>query len=134
MRVYQWEYYARQGWLPKMLLLWLFLTVTLWGLVIATAQAEGDTPLVSHDKLQPLISSDSPAYRTPRAGEGFRTELFGREITVQPSDRRSVTAVDFGVQANLPGADNRGIIPFGALYLWRHPDDQSLDRKSTRLN
>ena len=128
MKLYQLEYYLRQRWLPKLLLLSLLLPGTLGGLGIAAAQAEGDTPSVPQDKLQPLISSDSPSYRTPRAGEGFRTELFGREITVQPSDRRSVTAIDFGVQANLPGADNRGIIPFGALYLWRHPDDQSLLR------
>ena len=86
MRLYQWEYNFRQGWLPKLLLLCLLLTGTLEGLGIPAAQAECDTPSVPQDKLQPLISSDSPGYRTPRTGEGFRTELFGREIKVQPEN------------------------------------------------
>lgn len=86
MRLYQWEYNFRQDWLPKLLLLCLLLTGTLEGLGIAAAQAECDTPSVPQDKLQPLISSDSPGYRTPRTGEGFRTELFGREIKVQPEN------------------------------------------------
>jgi len=120
--------YLGQTWFLRLLFLCLLLTVFFWGHGIAAAQTADDTPAVHQDELQPLLSSDSPAYRTPRAGEGFRTELFGQEITVQPEDRRSVTAIDFGVQFNLPGADNRGIIPFGALYLWRHPDDHSLFR------
>ena len=36
---------------------------------------------------------------TPIAGEEFRTTLFGEEIYVPPRDRRSVTAVSFGIQA-----------------------------------
>jgi len=54
MKLYQLEYYLRQRWLPKLLLLSLLLTGTLGGLGIAAAQAEGDTPPVPQNKLQPL--------------------------------------------------------------------------------
>lgn len=76
----------------------------------------------------PLLHPEGTPYHTPRAGEGFRTELFGREITVQPSDRRSATALDLGAAFYKPLPQGEQIIPFGALYLWRHPDDQRLLR------
>jgi hypothetical protein len=104
------------------------MTGAICGLGIDSSRAEDNTPPVPQDQLQPLLSPDSPAYRTPRAGEGFRTELFGREIKVQPDNGRSVNAFDIGAQINIPGADNRAVIPFGAIYLWRHPDDKSLFR------
>ncbi|MGO9380084.1 MAG: hypothetical protein ACLP29_16250 [Dissulfurispiraceae bacterium] len=125
---FPWQCYLRQTRLLRILFLYLVLAGAFSGSGMAVAWADDDTPTAPQDKLQPLLSPDNPAYRTPRAGEGFKTELFGQEITVQPENSRSVTAADFGVQANIPGADNRGIIPFGAVYLWRHPDDQSLFR------
>jgi hypothetical protein len=101
------------------------LVAALFGPGIAASWAD---EALSQSKLHPLLSPDSPAYRTPRAGEGFTAELFGRQITVQPEDRRSVTAADLGVQINLPASHGRAVVPFGALYLWRHPNDQSLFR------
>jgi hypothetical protein len=120
------KYHLRQTRL-LLLFMYLFLTVALWGLGIAAAWADVAPP-APQDDLQPLFSPDNPGYRTPRAGEGFKTDLFGREIEVQPGNRRSVTAADLGVQVNLPSADSRAVVPFGALYLWRHEDDQSLFR------
>lgn len=87
-----------------------------------------DVPAASQNQQLPVLHRDSPDYHTPRAGEGFRTELFGQEIRVQPSDLRSVTALDVGSAVNIPGADNKVLMPFGDLYVWRHPDDQSLFR------
>jgi hypothetical protein len=71
---------------------------------------------------------DSPDYRTPRAGEGFQTEIFGRQITVHPNDRRSTSSIDIGMQLNVRGADNKGGRSFRGLYFWRHPDDNELFR------
>jgi hypothetical protein len=47
---------------------------------------------------------------------------------VKPGNSRSITAAELGVQINLPGADSRAVVPFGAVYLWRRPDDQSIFR------
>lgn len=128
MELYPWQHCLRQNRLRLLLFLCIVTTGALLGSIIAAAWADDDTPFAPQDKLQPLLSPDSPAYRTPRAGEGLRTDLFGREIAVNPENRRSVTAADLGVQVNLPGPDSRAVFPFGALYLWRHPDDQSLFR------
>jgi hypothetical protein len=93
-----------------------------------------DVPAAGSQKeQQPMLRQDGLNYRTPHAGEGFRTKLFGREITVQPLTGRSVTALDLGVAVNVPGADNKAILPFGDLYLWRHPKDQSLFRADIAL-
>ncbi len=72
----------------------------------------------------PLLDSTGVPYRTPRAGEGFQAEVFGREITVQPRDRRSVSGWILGLEINEPTPEKAGILPFGALYFWRHPDDE----------
>src|SRR5262249_36186217 len=37
------------------------------------------------------LDLSAPDYRTPRAGEGFRTRIFGRDVAVLPSDRRSTS-------------------------------------------
>ena len=122
-----WQYYLRKTLLLKLLFLCSVLTGAFLWPGLDTARA-ADAPSPPQGNLQPLLSPDDPAYRTPRAGEGFTTELFGKKISVQPGNRRSTTALEVGAQVNLPGADSRGVIPFGALYLWRHPDDQSLLR------
>ncbi|MDA8164252.1 MAG: hypothetical protein M0017_04375 [Desulfobacteraceae bacterium] len=67
-------------------------------------------------------------YHTPLAGEGFRGVAFGREVVVAPEDRRSVNAWTVGAQVNLDEPDERLVIPFGSVYLWRHPDDHTLFR------
>lgn len=67
-------------------------------------------------------------YRTPRAGEGFRTHIFGRDVEVPPRDRRSVSAVDVGAAAWYRWPEDEPALPFGSLYFWRRPDDQSFFR------
>lgn len=68
-------------------------------------------------------------YRTPRAGEGFRTEVFGREVIVHPRDRRSTAAWDLSFALYEPGPENGSeIIPIGVLTFWEHPDDEHLFR------
>ena len=75
-----------------------------------------------------MLHPYGPDYRTPREGEGFRAEVFGTEITVQPRDGRSVTSMDIGVELNKPLPEDRQFVPFGALYLWRHPNDGDIFR------
>ncbi|HEX2245841.1 MAG TPA: hypothetical protein VHH94_06120 [Gammaproteobacteria bacterium] len=81
-------------------------------------------------------------YRTPRAGEEYRTALWGIPITAPARNRRHVTALDLGLQwipdgpisplilplggalvvrdRNEPGSDL--ILPFGAVFVWRNED------------
>jgi hypothetical protein len=75
-------------------------------------------------KLAPAADKD---YETPRAGEGFWTRIFGREVTVFPQDRRSLTAWDLGA-AYTHGAVNKEWEPIGAVFLWRRPDDDNYFR------
>lgn len=77
---------------------------------------------------EPLLLHQAEPYRTPLAGEGFQAEVFGHEVTVPPQDRRSVDAWTAGIQFNLEDPANELMIPFGALYLWRHPDENTLFR------
>ena len=100
--------------------------------IIAALAAEDSAP-ISKDSQLPLLQPEGTVYRTPRAGEGFRTEVFGQEIKVQPDDGRKETAVDLGVAFYKPLPHGEQFIPFGSLYLWRHPDDQSLFRADIAL-
>lgn len=68
---------------------------------------------------------------TPIAGEEFRTTLFGEDIYVPPRDRRSVTAISFGIQALPNGPSQMEALPFGALYLWRNWDDDNRRLRGT---
>lgn len=86
------------------------------------AQREQDAP-----RLPPLHVPGEP-YRTPRAGQGFHTTVFGREVDVPPDDRRSVNAWDVGAAATAPGPPGAGVLPFGSLYFWRRPDEDELLR------
>jgi hypothetical protein len=96
--------------------------------LVKTAWAEDDSSAVSKDEKLPPLHQDIPDYRTPRAGEGFRAEIFGREITVEPRDRRSSLAMDIGLAFYKPLPEVRQVIPWGAFYIWRHPNDQELFR------
>ncbi|HTZ16871.1 MAG TPA: hypothetical protein VMB78_00370 [Dissulfurispiraceae bacterium] len=102
------------------------------GFEIAPAPAM-DEPAMPLDSNSQLPEQKGTAYRTPRAGEGFTTVVFGREITVKPSDRRSVTALDLGVAFYKPLPEDNQFIPMGSLYLWHHPNDQSLLRADIAL-
>jgi hypothetical protein len=78
-------------------------------------------PSEGRDDLRELDPT-SADYETPRAGEGFRTSVFGRSVEVGPRDRRSTTAWDLGGVFTYPPAQGREALPFAALYLWRRPD------------
>ena len=75
--------------------------------------------------LDPLADE---GYRTPRAGEAFRTEVFGQPVDVEARDRRSVSAWSLGFEAVAPGATFNEFLPFGALYYWRRPDENTFLR------
>ena len=48
-------------------------------------------PETSETAQQPQLRDlDQEPYRTPRAGEGFRTVVMGEEVEVESRDRRSV--------------------------------------------
>ena len=95
--------------------------------LVKTALAEDDRSTASQEQL-PLLNPDSPDYRTPREGEGFLIKLFGKEITVHPSDQRSGSSMDIGLALYRPLPENRQVVPFGAIYIWRHPNDEDLFR------
>jgi hypothetical protein len=84
------------------------------------------TPAAS-EELRTLDPS-SPDYRTPRAGEGFRTKIFGRDVEVPTRDRRSTSAWDVGIAAWVPWPDTRALSPFGSVYLFRRPDTDQFFR------
>lgn len=76
----------------------------------------------------PYLDSEALNYRTPRAGEGFKTRVFGEDLAVPARDLRSVTGWKLGAQIETPKPDDRLALPAAALYLWRHPDDRHLLR------
>jgi len=80
---------------------------------------------ISDEGLRPF---DEEPYKTPRAGEGFRTNVFGRDVRVPARNRRSVSAWDLGLAVSAPGADETELLPFGSLYFWRRPDDDTIFR------
>ncbi|MBI4587094.1 MAG: hypothetical protein HY717_24040 [Planctomycetes bacterium] len=87
-----------------------------------------DSPPAPEKKELPPLQPPGAPYRTPLSGAGFKTTVFGREIEVPPRDRRSVSAWDLGLTAAAPGLKESEALPFGSLFLWRHPDDRLLFR------
>ena len=73
----------------------------------------------------PSFSAFAEEEKTPEAGKEFRTTLFGEEIYVPPRDRRSVTAVNFGINWIPNGPSQEEVLPFGALYVWRNWDKEN---------
>ena len=78
------------------------------------------TQLTFHLRCVQEARSTEPDQPTPEAGQEFRTSLFGEEVYVPPRDRRSVTAVNFGIQWIPNGLPDLELLPFGALYVWRN--------------
>ena len=54
---------------------------------------------------------------TPLAGEQYHTEVLGEPVNVPARDRRSVTAINFGVLWIPNGPSYLEVLPFGSLYL-----------------
>ena len=100
----------------------------------------------SHDRAGQRLDSRHPAFfviglsplsavaeeeKTPKAGKEFRTTLFGEEIYVPPRDRRSVTAVNFGINWIPNGPSKEEVLPFGALYIWRNWNEDNRQLRGT---
>ncbi len=73
-----------------------------------------------------LPSTYAEDYHTPLAGEAFHTELFGQPVDVPPRDRRSVTAINVGLQWIPKGPNQLEVLPFGALFVWRNDETRRL--------
>lgn len=111
------------------------LLAVFWGLTVFAQAGLADesqdsvlSPMArfATEQALPYLDRDASAYRTPRAGEGFRTEILGEEVIVEPRDRTSVNAWMLGLQFNTPGPDDRSIYPIGSLYFWRQPTQRQL--------
>ncbi len=76
----------------------------------------------------PELRTDQAGYHTPLAGEGFRAKILGREITIEPRDRRFVSAWDLGAAVYVPTPQNAAVLPIGSVYFWRHPELRHLFR------
>ena len=75
----------------------------------------------------PPLERAGEEYETPRAGDGFWTRLFGKQVHVFPEDRRSVTAFDVGLTYTR-GVSDFELLPHGSLFFWRRPDEDHLLR------
>jgi len=96
------------------------------GIGLAPAFASGEESEPSGDAEQRTVDpwDQSSDYRSLRAGEGFRTSLFGFDVDEEARDRRSTSAIDVGTTAYFDGPDEGSLIPFASLYFWRRPDEQ----------
>ncbi len=102
--------------------------------IVAAPETQTDPPPGKH--VLPAAASDQGSHldlglqgvRTPRAGEGFRTELFGRPIHVAPRDRRRRLALDIGASTVAPGVTEAEVLPYGVLYFWKRPNDDEFMR------
>lgn len=77
-------------------------------------------------ELPPLVRPGQP-YETPIAGEGFWAEVLGFRIEVEPDDRSSFSAWTTGLIWTPDVADYE-LVPYGALYFWRRPDEDHFFR------
>jgi hypothetical protein len=99
----------------------------LWiGIVLVPLSAAPDDSGPADNAEQREIDpwDQSASYRTLRAGEGFRTSIFGFDVDEKPRDRRSTSAFDLGAAAYFDGPEEANLLPFASLYFWRRPDDQ----------
>jgi hypothetical protein len=84
------------------------------------AHAEDPAPPEQEKELRWVDPWDqSGNYRSLRAGEGFRTSLVGRDVAIEPRDRRSTSVTGY-----YRGPEEGRVIPFASLYFWRRPDQR----------
>ncbi len=81
-----------------------------------------------NQQLLPFLDPLAADYRTPLAGEGFTTSVFGEAISVPARDLRTTNAWKLGVQFETPQPDDRLALPAGALFFLRQPDERHLLR------
>ena len=68
------------------------------------------------DTALPFLTPEQTVEQPQLAGQGFRTTVFGEEITVPTIDRRSVNAWVAGIQFNNPSPSSREFEPVASLY------------------
>lgn len=71
-------------------------------------------------------SAQTEPYRTPRAGEGFETEVFGRSVIVPRRDRRSTRALTLGGAFFDPPLADNNATPLVNLYWLRYWRDRRI--------
>jgi hypothetical protein len=104
--------------------MWL-IAVALWAMFAPSLPARAEEPAAASDgENRRFLDRSDPDYRTPRAGEGFRTRIFGRDVDLDYRDRRSTSALDLGAAGYIRGPEEGRLIPFGSLYFWRRPDER----------
>jgi hypothetical protein len=103
-------------------------TAFLAGLLILGCRAGEKPPELPKERLRDLGAGTGKEYRTPMAGEGFRTVVFDEEVAVQPRDRRFVSAWDAGFIGNVPGVHGGDFLPAASLYFWQRPDENEFLR------
>ncbi len=106
----------------------LFLVLLETGFSSAQTQEGLENGGIREKRELPELKTSGEDYRTPRAGEGFRTRILGREVVVEERDRRKVTAWDLGLTAITPGISGSEALPFASLYFWRRPDEKTFFR------
>ncbi len=106
--------------------MWVYAAALCISIALAVpARAEEEQTGGADENLRWIDPFDqSRDYRSIRAGEGFRTNLFGFDVAEEPRDRRSTSAIDLGTAAYFNGPDEGQNIPFASLYFWRRPDER----------
>jgi hypothetical protein len=105
--------------------MWLA-AVLLCSIAFATSASAGEPEPARDQSEHRFLDPSDPDYRTPRAGEAFRTKIFGRDVDLDYRDRRATNAIDLGAGAWIPSADGGSLLPFFSLYFWRRYDDYFL--------
>lgn len=96
------------------------------GLVLLLIVAAKDLPAKQPASSRPFLPSEELLQSPPLAGQGFRTRFLGREVTAPTVNRRAMNAWVVGSTLNFPAPSGRRTEPFGALYFWRRPDQDTL--------
>jgi hypothetical protein len=96
--------------------------------VLASPSVYAEEPPPEGDASLRWLDPSSPDYHTPRAGEGFRARIFGRDVEVHPRDRRSTSAWSVGAATWYRWPEDERVLPFGSLYFWRRPDERQFFR------
>ena len=104
---------AEPRWIVQRMLLFVAMALT-W---VGAARAEEPETTSSGEELRYVDPFDqSGDYRSIRAGEGFRTSIFGFDVEEDARDRRSTSAMDLGADAYFGGPDEAQLIPTKATF------------------
>ena len=104
----------------------MFKTTSLPGKIISLLASCLYLTLAAADEPLPYLSQQDILEQGLTAGQGLRTTILDREITIPPIDRHSINAWELGTTVNFPAPSGRPAEPFGVIYLWRRPDKEKL--------